>query len=387
MHRVQLRGIAWNHSRALPPLVAAAQRFEELHANVEIKWEKRSLHAFGHADLAELAQIFDLLVVDHPMMGNAAENGSLVDMTKLLSAEDREDMASDSAGPSFASYIYEGKLYALPIDAAAPAASLRPDLLLNEGFEEPKQWSDVLRLARRGLVRMPGFPADLFLNFMGMCVSRGSAVGIGMERLLDREIAMLCLEELRELAAPMPDAIYSWNPIALYEQMSSTDDFVYCPFAYTYSNYSRRGFAQKHVRFALPVALTDGVRARTVLGGTGLAISTACKDKDAALQYGLFVSGRSCQGTLYGVCGGQPARRSAWEDEELNRLTDGFFQRTLKSIEAAYVRPRYPGYVRLQEKAGVPIAEYVRGGGNAGAKLDQVDALYRASLPAGGRHA
>ena len=386
MRHVQLRGIAWNHSRALPPLAATAQRFEELHPGVEIAWEKRSLHAFGHASLTELANAFDLLVVDHPMMGDAEATGSLVDFSKLLSADEWKDLESDAAGPSFASYVYRGKLYALPIDAAAPAASLRPDLLAGTGFEQPAQWSEVLEMARRGLVRMPGFAADLFLNFMGMCVSRGSEVAAGPERLFDREIALKCLEELRELAAWMPREIYDWNPIALYERMSSTDEFAYCPFAYSYSNYSRAGFAKKHVRFALPPALANGARMRTVLGGTGLAISAHSRETDVALEYGLYMAGRVWQSTLYGVCGGQPARRSAWEDETLNRLTDGFFRRTLAGIETAYVRPRYAGYTGLQEKAGVPIADYLKDGGDANRKLDHVDALYRASLPARAEH-
>jgi multiple sugar transport system substrate-binding protein len=383
MRRVQLKGITWNHSRAFPPLVATAQRFEELHPGIEIAWEKRSLHAFGHASLAELAQLFDLVVVDHPMMGDAETTSSLLDLSQLLDSDCLKEMEQDSAGPSFASYLYHEKLFALPIDAAAPAASFRPDLLADAGFAELSQWSEVLELARRGLVRMPGFPADLFLNFMGMCVTLGSAVAANSDALFERAIALECLDELRELATLMPAEIYEWNPIALYERIPSTDEFAYCPFAYTYSNYARAGFAPTPLRFALSPTLWNGSHLRTVLGGTGLAISTSSTHKEVALEYSLYVAGHVCQSTLYGVCGGQPARRSAWMDEELNRLTDGFFQQTLPSIEAAYVRPRYPGYAGLQEKAGVPLADYLQNGGNASETLDCVDALYRASLPAG----
>jgi multiple sugar transport system substrate-binding protein len=369
----------------LPPLVATAQRFEELHPGVEIKWEKRSLHAFGHASLAELAQAFDLIVVDHPMMGDAEATGALVDLSQLLSAQEYKDLENDSAGPSFASYVYMGKLYALPIDGAAPAASYRPDLLAGAGLEVPASWSELLALARRGMVRMPGFPADLFLNFMALCVSRGSAVGIGSESLFKRSIALQCIDELRELASSMPSEIYEWNPIAIYEQMSSADAFAYCPFAYTYSNYSRAGFAARHIRFGSPVTTTDGAQLRTVLGGTGLAISGSCREVSIALEYSLYVAGRTCQSALYGICGGQPARRSAWQNETLNSLTDGFFERTLPSMESACVRPRYSGYIALQERAGVPIGDYLRVGGKPEQRLDEIDALYRASLRGGSK--
>jgi multiple sugar transport system substrate-binding protein len=386
MRRLELKGITWNHSRAFPPLVATAQRFTEMNSDVRIHWDKRSLHEFGHSGLPGLAQQFDLIVVDHPMMGAAAVEGVLLDLRPLLGEEQWKDLAEDSTGASFDSYLYEGKLFALPIDAAAPASSLRPDLLSARGHSAPESWSEILELACRGLVRMPGFPADLFLNFMGICVSRGSPIAMGEDMLFSRSVAIQALGDLRELASWMPDEIYDWNPITLYEHMCSTDEFAYCPFAYTYSNYSRSGFAVKRIRFADTVALAVGVPMRTILGGTGLAISKSCAIPDIALEYSLYVSGRICQGSLYGVCGGQPSRRSAWEDEELNRLTDGFFKRTLPSIQRAFVRPRYPGYVSLQEVAGLPIAKYLREGGSAELTMDEIDSAYRGSLTPGRRH-
>jgi multiple sugar transport system substrate-binding protein len=373
-----LRGITWNHSRGFSPLVATAQRFAERHPNVRIVWEKRSLHEFGHASLTELANAFDLLVVDHPMMGEAA--GVLVNLRPMLSSAAWDNLEADSTGKSFGSYIYEDALYALPIDAAAPAASCRMDLLDAAGLPVPTHWGELLELARRRLVRMPGFPADLFLNFMGMCVSRGSTVAAGDREIFDRTIALQCLEELRELASTMPSVIYKWNPIALYEQMASTDEFAYCPFAYSYNNYSRAGFAAKPLRFSLPVRLSDGAAMQTVLGGTGLAVSTSCRMPDLALEYGLYVAGTTCQSTLYGLSGGQPARRSAWKHPVLNQLTDSFFERTLPGIDTGYVRPRYCGYIALQEQAGIPIAQYFQDGGRAAQALDKIDSLFRASL-------
>jgi len=386
MKQALLRGITWNHSRALPPLVATAQRFEEQHPGVRIQWERRSLHEFGHADLATLAHTFDLLVIDHPMVGDAETTRVLTDLLPLLSLEDLKDLREDSIGLCFSSYNYQGKLYALPIDAAAPAASFRPDLMNQHELEYPRVWADVVSLAKLGWVRMPAFSADLLLNFLGLCVSRGSAIACSPERLVDHEIGTCCLEQLRELAALMPEEIYRMNPICLYERMADDDTIAYCPFAFTYSNYSRRGFGAKHVRFSNPVALDEDTPMRTVLGGTGIAISAGSKDTTIALEYSLFVAGRISQSTLYGICGGQPARRSAWHDSLLNQITDGFFSRTAASIETAHVRPRYPGYVGLQERAGETIAEYSKHHGNSRKALEEIDALYRASLREGIQH-
>jgi multiple sugar transport system substrate-binding protein len=386
MKQVLLRGITWNHSRAFPPLVATAQRFEEQHPGKRVIWEKRSLHEFGHADITTLAHHFDLLVIDHPMVGNAEAMGVLTDLIPLLSVGDLQDFQDDALGPCFSSYVYNERLYALPIDAAAPAASFRPDLLDRQGLKEPRNWGDVIELARLGWVMMPSFSADIFLNFLGLCVSRRSVVAARPEQLVDREIGVQCLEQLCELADLMPDEVYGMNPIAMYERMTNEDSIAYCPFAYTYSNYSRNGFGRRPLRFSNPVALDHTTPMRTVLGGAGIAISARSKDIPLALEYSLFVAGRTSQRTLYGVCGGQPARRSAWHDTLLNQIANDFFSQTAASIETAYIRPRYRGYLSLQQSGGEVIGEYCKRRGNARKTLDQIDVLYRASLKDGALH-
>lgn len=378
-----LRGMTWNHSRALPPLAASAQRFEETHPGVEIQWSKRTLHEFGHADLQTLADRFDLLIIDHPMAGDAEQQQALLDLLPMLSPQQVADFKEDAIGNSFLSYVYRDKLFALPVDAAAPAASFRPDLLQRHGFEPPRHWDDVLDLARAGLVRMPGFSADLFLNFLGLCVTRGAVIAAGPKDLVDNDsLAIISMEQLRELAVLMPAEIFAMNPIALYEEMAAGDSFAYCPFAYTYSNYSRAGFAHHLLQFDDPVVLEPNVPIRTVVGGTGIAISRKCKDPSIALEYCLFTTGRECQRTLYGVCGGQPARRSAWHDSLLNQIAHRFFLDTSASMERAWVRPRYPGYVSLQVSAGDALADYCKGQISDRETLQKITRLYRHSVEA-----
>ncbi|MGA3326938.1 MAG: extracellular solute-binding protein, partial [Terriglobia bacterium] len=181
---VLLRGITWNHSRALPPLVAAGQRFEELHPGITIQWEKRSLHEFGHAGLAPLCRENDLLVIDHPMLGAAIKAGLFLDLRPLLPGSYVEDLRANSVGLSFPSYELEGQLPAVPIDAATPTASYRPDLLSQRGVNLPRTWAEVLDLARSRQVVMPGFHADVFLNFLALGASQGSQVPASPEHLV-----------------------------------------------------------------------------------------------------------------------------------------------------------------------------------------------------------
>ena len=377
---VILRGITWNHSRAFPPLVAVGQRFEELHPGVVIEWEKRSLHEFGHAGLEPLCRDYDLLVIDHPMLGAAAHDGLFLDLQPLLPAACIEDWRLNSVGLSFASYEFEGQLLAAPIDAATPTASYRPDLLSQLGVELPRTWQEVLGLARRGRVVMPGFHADILLNFMALCASQGSAIPADPEHLVTPGAGLAALEQMRELACLAPAAIYDWNPIAVYETLAASDDYAYCPFAYCYSNYARPGFGAHVVRFANTVSLGEGKPLRTVLGGTGLAISSRCSNLAQAVDFLMYAAGEDCQRTLYGLSGGQPAHRKAWRDETLNSVSSGFFRDTLPCLDAAIMRPRYHGYIGLQAEAGRPIISFLQSGGAAGAVLAEINRLYRHSM-------
>ena len=93
-----LRGITWNHTRGYGPMAATAQRWHELHPEVEIIWERRTLQAFADESITSLAQRFDLLVVDHPSMGEAAAHGLFLPLEQHLPADFLSDQAANSTG-------------------------------------------------------------------------------------------------------------------------------------------------------------------------------------------------------------------------------------------------------------------------------------------------
>ncbi len=95
---ITLKGMTWDHSRGFTPMAATAQRFHELHPEVEIRWDKRSLQEFADKPIAELAATYDLLVIDHPWAGFASRSGVLLDLNKLLPADFMDDQAANSVG-------------------------------------------------------------------------------------------------------------------------------------------------------------------------------------------------------------------------------------------------------------------------------------------------
>ena len=376
----QLTGIAWDHSRAYPPLVATAQRYEETHAGVRINWHKRTLDEFGHAPIDVLAQRFDLIVIDHPWAEFCFQRNLVLDLFQAIPAEVVAELRKCSIGLTFDSYIYEGQLLAVPIDAAVPAPSWRPDLLERVGVQAPQTWDELIVLSRRKLVIVPAFDADLFLHFVMLIKALGAEPFASCEEIAPRSILQAAIELLRELTESMPREIFELNPILVAERMTTTDDFVWNCFAYTYNNYARPGFAAKPLRFGnLPSFKAGGPRLRSVLGGTGLAISANCQEVSVALDYAAFVANGNTQKTLYFHAGGQPSHCAAWDDPCIDGLSGGFFSATRQAQLEAIVRPRYAGYVSLQTDGGRTLQDHLCYGRSLLGTVDQLNALYRAS--------
>ena len=376
---LELTGITWDHSRALPPLVATAQRYEELHPDVCIRWEKRSLHEFGHLPIDALAQKFDLIVIDHPWAGFCFARDLVHDLAPLLSAAQRADLERNSIGPSFESYLYKGKLLAVPIDAATPTPSYRPDLLEARGLKFPETWSELLALADAGQAVMPGFPADLFLNWSMLVAALGGDIAADPEVICDEACGREAMELLRRLAEKMPAQIYDWNPIAIAELMTRGDDIAHCAFAYSYGNYCRPSFTARPLRYGPLPRLDDGRPLRSIVGGTGIALSKRCADVAQSLDYTLFTASAPIQTGIYTLSGGQPSRREAWTDSSLDSVAGGFFREAMHDQKNCLIRPRYDGYVPLQEEAGVPLQRHLRGDLSADHCWDEINARYRSS--------
>ena len=82
-----LKGITWGHSRGITPLLAAAQRWSELHPGVTITWDKRSLQQFADHPIEKLTEQYDLLIIDHPWVGRAASLQCVLPLDNYLPAD------------------------------------------------------------------------------------------------------------------------------------------------------------------------------------------------------------------------------------------------------------------------------------------------------------
>ena len=375
----KLKGITWNHTRGLLPMVATAQRFTELNPGIEISWEKRSLQEFADASIEDLAKRFDLLVIDHPWTGFGAQTNAILPLSDYLSAEYIKDQEINTVGKSYGSYVFHNKLWALPIDAATPVAAARFDILEKQGLKVPQTYEDLLALAKKGLVAFAGIPVDVLMSFYMYCCSLGEAPFQSEEKVISLETGKKALQLFRELAQLIDPANFNRNPIQVYEAMVNSDEIAYCPFAYGYSNYSRIGYSKNLLHFYDLVRLNDQPMI-TSLGGTGLAVSSFSQHISEAIKYAEFTGSSQVQQNIFADNGGQPGHLQAWKSDRINALTHDYFKNTLPALERAFLRPRYSGHMYFQDHAGDVVRDYLMNGGNEESVLSAMNSLYVKSL-------
>ncbi|MEW5980471.1 MAG: extracellular solute-binding protein [Acidobacteriota bacterium] len=361
-------------------MVATAQRFSELNPSIDVHWEKRSLQEFADYPIRRLAESFDCLIIDHPFVGLAAADPVVLPLDDYVSNDFLQEHAQFSVGKSHESYQYGGRQWALAIDAAAPVSCWRADLLERHHLSLPRTWEQLVAIAKSGKVVFPCAAVDCLMHFFMLCSSLGETPGSQPWRLVTEDVGIRALELLTQLLSYCTSDVFDWNPIRTYEVMTTCDNWVYCPFGFGYSNYSRRSYARAQLEFGELVQLSEGKESSTTLGGAGLAISAQCPHREAAVDYACFVASAECQRTIYAYSGGQPAHRSAWTDSLLNDHCRNFFVRTLATMDRAHIRPRHNGYISFQENAGVLIHACLRNNEDLGELLTSLQRLYEQSL-------
>src|SRR6056300_8950 len=201
---INLKGIAWNHTRGFTSVVATAQRFEELNPDVRITWEKRSLQAFADASLKDLVNNYDVLIMDNPHVSIAAKDSLLLPFDDYLSPEFIKELADNSVGKSHDSYNVFGKQWTLATDAATPIATWREDLVNKHNIQIPKTWQELLELTKTGKVAFASIPIDTLMHHYMMCIALGAQVFESKTEVAPRQIMIKAIEVYKELVDLAP---------------------------------------------------------------------------------------------------------------------------------------------------------------------------------------
>ena len=373
---IKLKGITWDHARGYDPLIAASELYFK-EKGIQVEWQKRSLTNFGDQSLEELSKQFDLIIMDHPHVGVVEASNCLLPLNDLVDLSILNALKISSAGPSYESYYYHGKQWALPIDAAMQCASYRADLMHNESL--PTSWEEVFDLAKtlaakKLYIGMALCPTDCLCSFLSLTAQMGSPIQENNKLLVEPSIGLKALTMLRSMRDTFHPKALDWNPIALYDYMSQENDIAYSPLVFCYTNYSRTGFRKNILKYHTAPEINNAV-----LGGAGIALTSSCSNVHEAANYAAWICSDDVQSTIYVNAQGQPGNKMAWENKQANAITNNFFASTMPSLTNAYVRPRYQGWPKFQTFLGETIHAYLLHDTAPELVLEKLQAAYTAS--------
>ena len=374
---VKLRGLAWDHRRCWGPLDASVARYRAVHPGLEIQWDRRSLYEFGEGALDPVLAAYDLVVFDHPFIGDIARGRLMVPFDDYLSDRELSSFEQDSVGSSWQSYARDDRQWALPIDAACQVASYRPDLMATYGAV-PGTFDEVFELGRRvrkdgKWLGLPMVPTDAMCLLLTLTNPQEDS-----EEFFAPDEFEFAIEQLRQLVELSHPDSFRWNPIRCYDHMIANDDVVYVPFAFGYVNYASKP-GVPHLLFAnVPTPRSAGA----LLGGAGIGVSAQSKHRQEAIDYALFLCSPDYQRGDYVTAGGQPGSLSAWQDEAVNGSSRDFFKSTLRTIQSSYLRPTHPGFIAFFRECAPRVAATVAGQTSLADLVAILNRVYRETRPA-----
>jgi multiple sugar transport system substrate-binding protein len=373
-----LKGMTWSHPRGYDPMIACSAIWAK-QTGVIIEWDKRSLQDFESFPVEELARAYDLIVIDHPHVGQITSENCLAALDVPGRETDLQALADGTVGQSFPSYNWQGHQWAFPIDAAAQVQAWRPDLL----EAAPTRWEDIISLAKAGKVLLPLRPPHSLMTFYTLCANLGAACDerLANGKFIDAEVGTRAWEMLREITALVDPACLEMDPIAVSEKMAESGSKIACaPLIYGYVSYALDGFRTNRLAFADIPAAGESGPIGSALGGTGIAVSAFSNARQEAIDFAYWVASGDVQRGPYASAGGQPGHAKGWEDAEVNAATGDFYRDTRKTLETAWVRPRHDGYMPFQQEASDRINEGLLQKHAARDVIGDLEALYRKSL-------
>ena len=374
---ITLKGMTWSHPRGYDPMVACSALWRQK-TGVSIEWEKRSLQDFESFPVEELARAYDLIVIDHPHVGQITAEGCLAPLDVPGRETERAALASGSVGRSYPSYSWQGRQWAFPIDAATQVQAWRPDLLA----AAPAIWDEVLDLARQGRVLLPLRPPHSLMCFYTLAGNLGHPCATeGPGDLIETEAGEKAFGMLREIAALVDPVCFGMDPIAVFEKMAQAGSTTACsPLIYGYVSYATAGFRPNRLAFADMPATAGQGPVGSALGGTGIAVSAFSAAKDEAIDFAYWVASDDAQRGPYAAAGGQPGHAAAWEDENVNVTTGDFYRATRATLDGAWVRPRHDGYMGFQQAASDRLNLGLAERHEAGRVVADLNSLFRRSF-------
>lgn len=368
---IRLSVLNWNNRRATAPVAAAIAAYHRDHPDVEIEQVIRPLSDFEHQGIEEVAKIHDIVIFDHPFCGTIAASECFLRLDDKLPAMTTASASSFYIGPSLETYRFAGNVWGLPIDGATQHALVRNDLMAKLNAKLPQTFADVLQVGRQardqGLyLGTPVETPHALLSIFAYMANLGKPVEASNEKLLAIPEGGFtqAYDAVRAVLDLSPPESLRWSSIDIHEQMVARDDIVYAPLVYGYATYGEPDNVNR-LGFAAFAGIAVPYDAGTAIGGTAMGISRHSVQQDAALAFASYMASDVVQANLVAEHHGQPGGHCGWTDADMDAHYNGFFSSVISTVEGAWIRPRYEGYVEFQRLGGEAIARSLTSGEDA----------------------
>ncbi|KWX25595.1 hypothetical protein AFM11_05005 [Mycolicibacterium wolinskyi] len=359
-----LEGITWDHPRGYAALAAAQS--EDAAPACEIRWSCQPLEGFESAPIAETASHYDLIVLDHPHIGEAIDTAALRPIDEFVDAATLAEWRASTVGASFDSYFADDRQWAVPLDAATQVSVGTPEI----AGDIPATWTDAVEFARDVPTSLPLGGPHPFLTLCAIAISEGAAPAATPDCFLPEDVVATAVTTMRQIVGSADGDI---NPIGLLERMSASSGPQYCPLVYGYVNYALATLDR-------PLIFADAPRGSagvgSVLGGTGIAVSARCAPTAELAAHLRWLVASDTQTVFVPRHHGQPSHRAAWESPDLNAEFGGFYHNTRATVDAAWVRPRYDGFIAVQSHGAEHVRQAVRGDMTPGELSERLTTLH-----------
>ncbi|ACM27797.1 extracellular solute-binding protein [Rhizobium rhizogenes] len=353
---VKLKGMTWSHPRGYDPMVACSKLWLEK-TGVEIAWEKRSLQDFETFPVEELAAAYDLIIIDHPHVGQITRENCLLPLDDAQHAGELAAIAAGTVGRSYPSYHWQGRQWAFSIDAATQVQAYRPDRLSGPITD----LAEIVKLAAKGRAILPMRSPHVLMTFFTLAAHLGTSCSIEGPEFIARADGEAVLDWMARILGGMDARCYDMDPIAVFDLMGEMDSpYDVTPFIYGYVSYSFAGFRPARIAFADMPVIDGRVPNGSALGGTGIAVSAATRAPEEAKAFARWIAGGPVQVGAYAESNGQPGHSDAWVSDAVNVPALDFYRNTRATLEGAYVRPRHDGYMAFQSEASDIITHGLR---------------------------
>jgi len=341
-------------SRLIRDLLA---EFERNHPGITVREEvlpasTDQQHQYYAINLESRRVSFDVLAIDVIWVQEFARAGWIVDVDAVLPESERRTYFPAAMEAA----TFDGRLHAIPWYLDVGVLYYRRDLLDRYGFEPPRTWSQMVKMART-IVEHEGDPQLMGFLWTGkqyeglVCVALEFIWSHGGNLLdLNRngEQALGFMRDLieRERVSPQVVALADEETVRLLFGNGRAVFMRNWPYAWKLLNDPRSPVSGKSGMAALPAF--EGHQSASVLGGWMLAVPTRSSHREVAVELVRYLTTAQVQRRMALASGYHPARRDLYGDPVLQKaqpwLTDLY-----PVFLNARARPVTPYYLMLSQ--------------------------------------